>query len=238
MEGLQNNNFFIALKVPGNTGCHITVALAKNINTQQVNAMRNEWESLFKTLTQKDNGIIIQIGNYMKMGSDAQFDAYKCKPEDVHIHGLLKQFYRKYYSTSEGKRLFPELKMHITVDTQQRMDEIEQIIRINKGIIIVSEYIFDEKKVVNNVDMNEWKCSSCGIPNFESRLQCRVCMQPKQKKALYETPPPLPSAPPLTQKKAWYKDWDCQRCGNTNQFGSRAFCKDCNGPRPESARIK
>lgn len=229
-----SNNFFIALKVPGVTGCHITVVLAKSITQERENEIREQWKALFRTLIQKDDGIVMEIGNYKKMGSDQQFEAYRCKPKDPSIHGMLKNFYRNYYSQKEGKRMFPDLKMHITVDTPQRMTEIENLIRNHHGIFVVTEYMEDYGKIRQQDD---WKCV-CGFSNYGSRNVCKICLQSKQKRLIYEVPP-QPSAPPLQNNvKKWYKDWDCQQCGNKDQFGSRANCKQCGGPRPESARIK
>lgn len=212
---------FAGLRVPGATGCHVTITMAKDVDAQVVEQMRVAWNALMAA----NESFRIVIGNYCRMGSAQQFEAYKCHIEDANVAARFAQYHRQFYvpSRKPGKHMYPKLKTHITVDTPQRLEEIESmIVGPQKGTFVVSERLFEvHNRVADEAaatfDAETWTCIACGNRN---QLGARDCV------------PPCTQWRPKKAKIAYYGDWTCPGCQFV-VFGRSDQCIKCAHARPE-----
>ncbi len=181
---------FVALRVPGHTGCHITITMAKDVNAGRVEEMRLAWEAAKAMIGREP--VYVLLGNYCKMGSDATIPAYKCELESPAITKWLDSYHRQFYRPKPGKPLYPKMKLHVTIDTEERREEVENIMRgPAKGLFAISDYIFEVRDRVEDeanavFDARTWTCIRCGNRNARSAMTCigaNGCAQWRPKKA-------------------------------------------------------
>lgn len=234
---------FVALKVPGQTGCHITITMAKDTTKQHAAQMEQDWNACFGGV--KHLGLEFEVGNYKKMGSDHQFEAYKCRAVTPGVYEALNSFHRRHYMGKRGKRLFPNLSLHITVDTPQRMQEVESIIlnlppgSAKRGCFTVGEFIFEVRDQRAEQEVNAIFAS-----DQWHNGQWKRARGEQQQAAYYDAPsaPIIPAVAPqqsqAPKRRVFYDDWACPQCGDLHQFGSRTHCRQCGGPRPAWVKTK
>lgn len=229
-------NCFVAFQLPG--GCHVTITMARDVDSKRVEEMQMRWNNIISIHPTPK----FIIGNYCLLGSDSTIPAYKCKPESELLHHLLKDFHRNFYEPSPHKRCYPDLKTHITVDTPEKLQFVEDIIRgPQKSVVISLKPIFEarnkEQEELNaQVDERAWTCVRCNNRNPKDVKECLgiACDQWRPKKAMpeYFAPPSAPSLSAVQPKRKRYSDWTCGNCGEDDIFGSRDKCHKCGANRP------
>ncbi len=265
MERVSENTVFAGIRVPGTTGCHITITKANHVDHETTESMRQIWLHIWQTF---DVVVKVEIGNFTYVGSNANLPAYKCRIVPADAEAALKAYHRMFYAPvlKDDKQLFPDLELHITVDTPARVKEIkDMIVGANKGVFDVGDLIFeaydrnrDERDSV--YDATTWTCCRCSNRNALGTINCiglvggQPCTQWRPKKAkrahdLGPSAPPLTAdeefrlvqmaaPPPITSKPGFVnRDYWCPTC-KYMCFGSKPKCTKCGFPRPEKEMNK
>ncbi len=209
----------MALVVPGTPGCHITIGNNKDASAEDVADMRKH----FATYIEPCFPFEVQVCNFRLRGNKNEFPTYDCRATSPGVQHLLETFYRTHYNGKEGKYLYPLLEMHVTIDTEERRDAIEKILRRNaNGSFMVEEAIFETRNDAADAsavfDAHTWTCLRCQHVNLIGSKTCSgtlggtlVCTQWRPKAAMV---PPVPRD----------GDWEC--CGEL-QFKTRLACRKC-----------
>lgn len=186
--------------------------------------MRDEFELLVKPCFPFQ----VQVGNFRLRGKNHEFFTYDCHVSDPVVRAILEGFYRRNYKAKEGKYLFPSLDMHVTIDTDERRSEIEDIIR-NKanGEFTVTEATFETRNDRADAsavfDAVKWVCLRC---EHENPIGSKTCSG--QRGACTQWRPKAAMSPPQPREG----DWTC--CGEL-QFKTRLACRKC-GARKKARR--
>jgi len=208
---------FGALVIPDTPDCHITIVVNKDASNVEINQIQQDLERIIRPHLP----IRVRIGNYQLLGSDNSIPAYGCQFVDPTIAGLIAKFYADRYKGQQGKRLFPVLEPHVTVDAPERLAAIEDLIFEQRGLVQVTETIFRTHSegeaappLAPKTSETVWKCSECHKVNPIGRRECsgHDCDQWRPREM-------MPSKP---------GDWRC--CGMV-QFASRSSCFKCGKPK-------
>ncbi len=214
----------MALVVPDTPGCHITIGNNKDATAEEVLAMRKEFEAYIKPYFP----FWVQVCNFRLRGNKNEFPTYDCKAATPDVMRILEDFYRRHYKGKEGKYLYPLLEMHVTIDTDERREAIENIIRRQGGFFRVDEAIFETRNDAADAsaifDDKTWTCLRCSCLNPIGSKTCTgppiaggggACTQWRPKAAMRQ---PVPRD----------GDWLC--CGEL-QFKTRLACRKCGARR-------
>lgn len=217
---------FVALVVPDTPGCHITIGNNKDATAEEVLKMREEYEARIKPCFP----FWVQVCNFRLRGNKNEFPTYDCKATNPDDARTLEDFYRRHYKGKPGKYLYPMLEMHVTIDTDERREAIENIIRRQGGVFRVDEAIFETRNDAADqsaiFDEKTWTCLRCSCVNPIGSKTCSglrgVCTQWRPKAAMA-----------LAQPEPRDGDWMC--CGEL-QFKTRLACRRC-GARKKHHRV-
>lgn len=212
----QKRVCFAALVIPTRVDveCHITIGVAKDVSEPEARVMQQDLERKIRPLLP----IQAEICNYRLRGNDNSIPTYDVSFPDPVVEKVLKQYYRTYYKGDPSKRQYPLLEPHVTVDTPEKLDWIETIIRGNqKGCIQVVDTTFQVRNEGGEAvfDQETWRCNSCARSNPIGQKECATpgCSQWRPQQAMPRRP----------------GDWEC--CGNV-VFASRPSCFKCGRANP------
>lgn len=158
---------------------------------------------------------VVTFGNFCQMGERGTFPAYRVYFEDR----VVLEFYRRFYKEAPGKALYPKPKFHVTVDTPQKREILENMMRSCGYRMLLSNATFKTRVEGGDPEVTEstWQCQVCRNVNPVSQKQClsQGCDQWR--------PIGLSAATPVRPG-----DWTC--CG-VNNYASRSLCMVCNKPK-------
>jgi 2'-5' RNA ligase len=131
---------FAALKVPSppHLDLHITIARRFDLGEAERQAMQFDLERLIRPHLP----IRVDFGNFCHLGENGSFPAYKVIIPNVAVWNLIKEYHQRYYREAPGKALYPQLKLHVTVDTPEKRDFFEGMIRTGQGYFMVNDTLF------------------------------------------------------------------------------------------------
>ena len=216
--------------------CHLTFAINARATTEEVDRLREATDKLNYSVFP----CIFELGNFSMCGDTRTLPVYKCVPIRKDLLSMFERFYREHYKNSGG-RLYPQLKFHVTVDTPEKLVQMEsletgtftiQAIRMTTRLsepqavaaaTAPAEYYAPpvpsapKRSRVVVEDSNQWSCRSCGWDNNMSKKECRnsECGEWRPKE--------------LMPRRAG--DWNCPSC-NDMQFGRNTRCRRCHTPKP------
>lgn len=229
---------FAYLVIPDRPDLHITIANNRDATDHEFRTMTEDLSRLIRVHLP----ISLSIGNFALRGATNTIPTYSVDVDDKMVEELLQRFYRTHYKVEPGKRWFPKLEMHITVDTPEKLSHVENVML---GGPSRGKFVIDDARVETHIEdasQNEqeedevWRCPSCRKINSMTARQCYTpgCTQWRPLKRHSPDPyqaPPIPSAPPMPKMR--HPDWRCTVCGDPKQFGSREICRQCGkGRRP------
>lgn len=203
---------FAALKVPSprELDLHITIARRYDISESERQAMQYDLERLIRPHLP----IRVEFGNFCHLGENGSFPAYKVTIPNVAVWNLIKEYHQRYYREAPDKALFPKLKLHVTVDTPEKREFFETMIRSGQGFFNVTDTLFSTQtkgaNPVIDVQQRTWTCPDCQKINS---MEIKECQNPHCNQWR-----PKVSRP---------GDWNCPQCLYSN-FASRAQCAKCN----------
>lgn len=210
---------FGALVIPG-TDCHVTIAVNKHASNIDITRIQQDLERAIRPHLP----IVLHIGNYCKMGADGTKDAYRILFDDPVVEKLIKRFYREHYRGQPGKRLFPDLEPHVTVDTPEKLHAIERLVHEYKGVV----------KVVDT----DFKTHTEGQPDTSTANEMPL-LEPT---FVYQAAHPSTSSAPAATSAPLARTmtpsvWKCPECYHINPIGRRECSGyDCDQWRPAHLR--
>jgi len=204
---------------------HITVVRRYDATDNELIEMQKHVDHVLRP----SGPYIIEFGNFCHMGENGTYPAYKVYFIVPTQLNLLESFHKKFYKEAPGKRLYYKPKFHITVDTPEKLEALETLIRSsyaeNKATMTLYDLSFktrvegDTPQISDSGSDEGWRCSVCGILNGLDHKFCRgVNCDQWRPRELVKLPVEKPG------------DWTCSSC-NFNNFASRDQCKNCNRPK-------
>jgi hypothetical protein len=222
MQGGGVRIAFAALELvaPKDVDLHITIARRYDVTEADIRAMQHDLERLIRPHLP----IQVTFGNFCHLGEHGTFPAYKVSIENIAVQTILQQYHTQYYKEAPGKALYPKLKFHVTVDTPEKRDFLEGLMRAGERGVLIHDTLFRTMtKGAEPVFTREgkWVCPDCDTQNPLDQKECGspYCDQWRPKAAV----PPSP-VPPREG------DWACTKCTYPN-FASRAVCAKCAQPK-------
>lgn len=205
MEG-SLKHVFVSARIKHAPDCHITLAVNASATPEDVDRMRAGMATLNHNVFPGQ----FRLGNYTQCGDNRTIQAYKCSPVHGELLPLLEDFYAKNYQHKMGHRKYPTLKLHITVDTPQKLQQFEAL-----GNIFDVEAATLTTRALPGV---------APLPPYAPE---------------YSLPPPPPSAPPLKRPRTESAQWDCKNCSWQNNM-SKKECRnpECDEWRPKAEMPK
>jgi hypothetical protein len=224
----QSRTCFVALVVSAeDPELHITIATTSNASNHEIKIMQQDLERKVRPYLP----IEVKIGNFRMRGSYNDVQTYDCTFTDTIVSQVIATFYEDNYRAAYGKRMFPVLEPHITVDTTAKLNLFEAMIVEQQGVFTVVDTIFSTRSdsVVpaaaaavpssppRPMGTETWVCPECKKWNPISSKECAQfgCDQWRPKKCM----------------PGRVGDWEC--CGET-QFASRSNCRRCGNAKTGS----
>lgn len=230
---------------------HVTIAHRFDVTEADVRSMQHDLERLIRPHLP----IQLKFGNFCKLGENGTIPAYKVYIQDSAVSNLIERYHAQYYKEQPGKCLYPKIKLHVTVDTPEKRNAFESMIREGRPLMVHDTLFRTRSTGSSEMTESYWKCPDCGTQNDIAQKECQFahCSQWKPKpvregdwncpqckysnfasrgscaKCNYSKNPyevPPASAPPSSQRS----DWWCPRC-NFKIFGSKDKCGKCQTPR-------
>lgn len=243
IEGGNMESAYVFAHIAGAPGCHITLATVAMATEDDIATLRGATQHMIDPLFPCE----FRLGNATLVGGPKNITAYKCKPVNPEVTNALRAFYAQHYRGEPGKRLFPTLKLHITVNTEEKLNQVEAFQHSDaKGVFTVLKpmlKIRPSKVPRRPADTRTHICSSCRRLPYIDALRCTHDNQ-----SCYEAPPasaprvelPAPPPPhPRVEKRPWEQSpqWKCSSCGWENNM-SKKECRNsaCTQWRPRGAQ--
>jgi len=129
MDSPSRTCFVALVLAPKPVDAHITIAMVNGATNREITMLQQDLERLIRPRLPFN----VEIGNFRMRGSHGSIPTYDCDFPDPTIKQLLSAFYRGHYRSAPGKRMFPMLEPHITVNTQDKLAFVEALIRDTDG---------------------------------------------------------------------------------------------------------
>lgn len=213
------------LDLTGGVDLHITIGRRYDATDAEL----AEMQQYVETQIRPQLPFTIMFGNFCHMGANGAFPAYRVYFIDP--MGIISGFYQKFYKEAPGKALYPRPKFHITVDTPEKTELVENMIRTNR-FMKLTKVSFRER--IETARHNAERTIS--LADYLARSD-RASTRTQQVDPIYEIPPPLSSTPSAPSAVAVSRiqvfsngDWWCPTC-KFKIFASKSRCGKCGTQR-------
>lgn len=225
---MNSRKVFAELLIAEAPACHITLISANGLSEQEAQIIQLEVDKKLASMMP----IHIQLGNYCMVGSRGEVPAYQCKAYQPWIHKMLCEMYKKYWKPERCKRCYPELLMHVTVDTPEKLDQIEEIFRVSPDHSFASSRYNVGSRSTGIVQRHQPALPT--EQDFARALPFPLIPQrthsPPYNPELHRQPPVQASAPPASDHAlpltTTPTTWMCGSCNKVNSMS----IKECSRP--------
>jgi len=191
---MQKSFSYTYLVLPGDL--HVTIAYRDNASDQEVAEMQKDLQRMIRPCLP----FKLEFGNFCRVGANGDIPAYKVKVTDTTVQNLIKAYHKLHYRETPGNRMYPTLKLHVTVNTTQKLDFFENIMRQGNGYLLIqnaevssgsnkpamafyeqpplqASAPFVQQQQQQRFANGDWWCQNCQFKIFASKSVCGKCKQ-------------------------------------------------------------